>query len=351
MQHRQPAVYAAMIDRRLMNLGLSLYASHRTRRDGSNSSDIGSSSSSSKSAFGVGPHGDDGNGAGSRNGHEEKRVRSDNEEGLREVGTRRASGGGGDESRGAKSSPRTGRGLVGSKAESLAQSCLALSVARQADLWPLLREICKRNTNTQEKRSEVVPVVYVAGELDSRYGGGCRGSTPAPSPNTVAGAIAAKFPDVRVAILPGCGHAVPTEAPRALFREVAKVSSAACAVSASDGGSAFSSCSSLSSASGSSGVPAAPSTAATKKEMYRGAKIVAFSLEEFSLQMTSSLQLSLCRLTERRGVLVRLEGEVPECSGAAAGGRQGGENGRRVWGVGEVTPLPGEKQTSCVFAF
>ena len=44
----------------------------------------------------------------------------------------------------------------------LARSCLALSVARQRDLWPALREL-----SSNEK---LAPVVYVAGELDCLYG-------------------------------------------------------------------------------------------------------------------------------------------------------------------------------------
>ena len=39
-----------------------------------------------------------------------------------------------------------------------------------------------------------------------------------------------------------------------------------------------------------------------------GVRITGFRLEEFSVPMTSPLELSLCRLAERRGVLVRIEG-------------------------------------------
>ncbi|CAN0099168.1 unnamed protein product [Scytosiphon promiscuus] len=422
MQHRRPAAYSAMIDRRLTNLGFSIDASHGTTKDGNNgSSNIGSSNS----ACGVGPRRDGADSGGSSHGGREEQARNGSEEGLARDGTSTASGGGGGsggEYRGTKSSPWTGgggRGFVGSRAKSLARSCLALSAARQANLWPVLRELSERNANTQEEGSAIVPVVYVAGELDSRYGGGCRSSTPVPSPvttaapeitprasstrrfsseqsrsaspvgqgaagaagastknskgktpctpsasaagdtgharpravvatcgptaeaavagtKTVAGAIAAKFPGVGVAILPGCGHAVPTEAPSALFREVAKLSAAACAASASTSDPA--STPSSSSPSCASESCATPGTAAARKDRSSGAKIVAFSLEEFSLQMTSPLQLSLCRLTERRGVLVRLEGRLPHTSGTAAGGQAGG---CRVWGVGEVTPLPG----------
>ncbi|CAM9601582.1 unnamed protein product, partial [Laminaria digitata] len=58
----------------------------------------------------------------------------------------------------------------------LARSCLALSVARQRDLWSTLR-----NLSSNDK---VARVVYVAGELDCRYGRSTRPlrlSTPTPA--------------------------------------------------------------------------------------------------------------------------------------------------------------------------
>ncbi|CAN0545257.1 unnamed protein product, partial [Ectocarpus sp. 8 AP-2014] len=138
---------------------------------------------------------------------------------------------------------------------------------------------------------------------------------------------------VRVAVVAGAGHAVPTEAPAALFREVAKLSAvaAASAGGGGDGGAA---------ASASASAAAAAETAAGVGEEQRVARITRFSLEEFSIPMTSPLQLSLCKLTERRGVLVRLEALLPRSPETGVGREQ--EEERRVWGVGEVTPLPGE---------
>lgn len=302
----------------------------------------------------------------------------------------------------------------GGRAEALARSCLALSVARQADLWPVLRTLSEKKIKHRSgsgTAARALPVLYVAGELDGRYGGRSRsglaaagaaaadavkaaddarvvgvsvvrsngaaegksgvsgagngsittgihsrGSHAAPTGDTVvAGSggvgataagtktvgdvIAATCPGVDVAVLPGCGHAVPAEAPAALFAEVSKLSATAAAASAAT-------CGASPAAAG-----GACTTAAAAVEKTDGATIVGFSLEEFSIPMTAPLQLSLCRLTDRRGVLVRLEGALPPRSSAAAGeGRERGardsdENGRRVWGVGEVTPLPGEQAT------
>lgn len=89
-----------------------------------------------------------------------------------------------------------------------------------------------------------------------------------------------------------------------------------------------------------------------------GARITSFHLENFVLPMKTPLQLSRCRLTERCGVLVRLEGEAttpspkddttvppkePKGREEDRRGRNGsvGRTRSRVWGVGEVTPLPG----------
>ncbi|CAN0515858.1 unnamed protein product, partial [Ectocarpus sp. 12 AP-2014] len=149
-----------------------------------------------------------------------------------------------------------------------------------------------------------------------------------PGARTVAQAVQEACPGVRVAVVAGAGHAVPTEAPAALFREVAKLSAVAAASVGAGGGGAASA-----SAAADSG------TAAGVGEEERVAKITRFSLEEFSIPMTSPLQLSLCKLTERRGVIVRLEALLPRSPGTGVGREQ--EERRRVWGVGEVTPLPG----------
>ena len=306
----------------------------------------------------------------------------------------------------------------GGRAQALARSCLALSVARQADLWPVLRTLSEKKIKHRSgsgTAARALPVLYVAGELDGRYGGRSRsrlaaagaaaadavkaaddarvvgvsvvrsngaaegksgvsgagngsittgihsrGSHAAPTEDTVgAGSggvgataaetktvgdvIAATCPGVGVTVLPGCGHAVPAEAPAALLAEVSKLSATAAAASAAT-------CGASPAAAGGACTPAAAAAAAAA-EKTDGATIVGFSLEEFSIPMTAPLQLSLCRLTDRRGVLVRLEGALPPRSSAAAGeGRDRGarhseENGRRVWGVGEVTPLPGEQAT------
>lgn len=74
-------------------------------------------------------------------------------------------------------------------------------------------------------------------------------------------------------------------------------------------------------------------------------RITGFSLEEFSIPMMSPLQLSLCRLTERRGVLVRLEGKRLAVEGQGPVLSSEEKTGLRC-GVGEVTPLPGEQIAS-----
>ncbi len=362
-------------------------------------------------------------------------------------------GGGGDPERRRTYSPTKGGGGGGVRAEALAQSCLALSVARQADLWPLLRGLSEKNQKTRGSESETaaaagLPVLYVAGELDGRYGGrlGCDLSAPVPAVSaevkaaaataaeplpsrevvgasgvvrssvggmldkgsgvsgskaggrrcngslvngsgrgssirsngnnpdstgsqaaaaagancasfsasasasasdkgtkSVADVVGATCPEVGVAVLAGCGHAVPTEAPAALFRQVAKLSAAATAAAPAGTAAAVTTSAATPNALSSDSRTAPVDEAG-------GARIVGFSLEEFCIPMTAPLQLSLCRLTERRGVLVRLEGALPlpprpagadaEARGARGQGSQ--EEGRRVWGVGEVTPLPGE---------
>lgn len=378
--------------------------------------------------------------------------------------------------------PSSSTGSTGGRgrAKAVARSCLALSVARQADLWPLLRgvsEMARKNASgVEDGKAQALPVVYVAGELDNRYGGcspssgsilplspppgveaaatatgtgtanaksaakqlsssaranaaarlvfgvggaensigdlagtepgthlghdggggglgrstgsndrdghaspagetvgggvvggvGARGARSAgvgagavvPFQKTVAGVVAATCPGVGVAILAGCGHAVPTEAPAALFREVANLSAAATAAAAST--TSTTTVTPIARPVATPGATAATPAGAAESEEKLGrgcgrARIVDFSLEEFSIPMASPLQLSLCRLTERRGVLVRLEGALPLALSSSAGvvgggvgegrGHKTGEGeSRSVWGVGEVTPLPGEHQ-------
>lgn len=418
-----------------------------------------------------------------------------------------------------------GGGSGGGECEELARSCLALSVARQSDLWPLLRDFSQKGTT---------PVAYIAGELDCRYGGGSGGcgssagdcdgrhllggnsharhavgeydhddddggdgnvfsgvangaigntrssskeedegekgkrtggvedlglhrdagaatrsdsfenstayksslsgcgnhlhnrSSPTrgergrrvlpipPPPETVAETIAAMCPRVRVVLLPDCAHAVPTEAPAALYREVAQVAAyaadaaaaAACArartavaeesITAPSSSRSSStttsnnlSCETTNSTtalraravpSSNGGKVAAAGTVEEERVRLAGqswwvegarpgpgpelrsepeseagdvVRITGFSLEEFSIPMTAPLQLSLCKLTERRGLLIRLEGEEAVGDTEQGGGRGKGrsmEKKRRVLGVGEVTPLPGEKsEHACVY--
>lgn len=349
-----------------------------------------------------------------------------------------------------------GGGGGGGRARALARSCLALSVARQADLWPVLRAFSEKNQKNGSESgapaaAAALPVVYVAGELDGRYGGRPSSVLPAPGSateaaaaavkvaaaaaplssrnltgdgrvvrvggvprngvaraksgaprggngsiatsshtgdnrgtcavaagetvgagsggmgagavalpgsKTVAGIVAATCPGVGVAVLPGCGHAVPAEAPATLFQEVAKLSAVAAAAAAAAAATAAAAAAapSTSGASPAAAALSARTAAAAAAEKTSGARIVGFSLEEFSIPMVAPLQLSLCRLTGRQGVLVRLEGALPPRSSAAAddgpgrGARGSGENSRRrVWGVGEVTPLPGEQaKRACV---
>ena len=132
-----------------------------------------------------------------------------------------------------------------------------MSVARQPDLWPLL---CRLALSSSEYNCDMsFPVAYVAGELDCKYecrkaplprqavlpaeatppslkpdgnGGGERSMASASrsssrSSSSVAEVVAATCPAVRVTILPDCGHAVPTEAPGPLYREVATLVAAA----------------------------------------------------------------------------------------------------------------------------
>lgn len=287
----------------------------------------------------------------------------------------------------------------------IARACLALSVARQADLWPVLRSLSRR------KR---FPIVYVAGAKDPRYGwvGDSDGASRAGAPDTrisawegsaspylregtsihecttrracpkgevkgtaqrrfreadrdegswasryvppppksplhrsVVESIAAACPDVHVAILPNCGHALPTEAPDALFEEVSRLAAATTAhvattyvdpaVDMNRQGAE---------------IPVSDATVLVEpgggimQETQSVVTITNFILEEFTIPMTAPLQLSACRLTERRGVLIKLEGVVTISSQEAiARASESCTSVRRVYGVGETTPLPGEE--------
>ena len=282
----------------------------------------------------------------------------------------------------------------------LARGCLGMSVARQPDMWPLLRRLSE-----EERR---FPVAYVAGELDCRYGhsgapdprqaavlhgdvspsplpvqlhDGISGAAPVQansgdrnssrSSSSVAEAVTALCPAVTVTILPDCGHAVPTEAPGPLYREVALVAAAAAAATAAletsrsetteqanrrscdDRRSTGEKATSVRErenpgiGGGGGGGDTGVASPAGWNGVLCGVRITGFRLEEFSVPMTSPLKLSQCRLTERQGVLVRLEGEREETAAAVVPSSKLSEScgdgpGGRVWGVGEVTPLPGE---------
>ncbi|CAM9180707.1 unnamed protein product, partial [Discosporangium mesarthrocarpum] len=71
-----------------------------------------------------------------------------------------------------------------------------------------------------------IPTLYVAGEKDMKYGGTkeamrAGAGAGAGAGVSIAGALEATCPGVKVCILTNCGHAVPTERPDALYREVA----------------------------------------------------------------------------------------------------------------------------------
>lgn len=221
-----------------------------------------------------------------------------------------------------------------SRALDLARSCLGLSVARQPDMWPLLRDLSKKRK--EGTALSAVPIAYVAGNLDCRYGssfslpgaitcplrlsseetagdGDVRQARAKLPPNAIAEQIASTCPDVVVSILPECAHAVPTEDPAALFHEVTRVAARAAMAAATHPS------------------PSSVTTVATPG----GVQITKFSVEEFSIPLVSPLQLSLCRLTERRGLLVRLQATTGLPEGQS-------QRAKVVFGVGEVTPLPGE---------
>ncbi|CAN0456114.1 unnamed protein product, partial [Ectocarpus sp. 12 AP-2014] len=186
VRQRRPSAYSAMIDRRLSNLGFD--PSHRgcddrsgapreviksDGHDGRKAVFINNSSTGLRRDSGLSNGRGEGNSSeaalrtgsgrglssesGDRDGKKDR-------EGMCLVPTGRDGGAGGN------------RNLI---ARELARSCLALSVARQANLWPLLRQLSdKKNTDKMgggggAGENSVLPVVYVAGELDPRYGGRC----------------------------------------------------------------------------------------------------------------------------------------------------------------------------------
>ncbi|CAM9240080.1 unnamed protein product [Ectocarpus sp. 6 AP-2014] len=336
VRHRRPSAYSAMIDRRLSNLGFD--PSHRGRDDkpGAPREMIKSDSHGGKRAIlnnsSTGLRRDSGlsNWRGEGNSSEAG-LRTCSGRGLRsESGDRD-----GKKDREGICLVPTGRGGGAGvnrslKARELARSCLALSVARQANLWPLLRQLSdKKNTDKMGggggagDKNSVLPVVYVAGELDPRYGGRCgavggsgtsgggggvhgepqvgsanaaNGTTPPPSfPSEQGGAAGGG----------GCGADISGVVKGTSVTEIGRVAGAGVG------------CAALASAA-----------------VVPGARTVAQAVEE------ACPGLSLCKLTERRGVLVRLEALLPRSPETGVGREQ--EEGRRVWGVGEVTPLPAD---------
>ncbi|CAN0033807.1 unnamed protein product, partial [Sphacelaria rigidula] len=222
------------------------------------------------------------------------------------------------------------------KHSDLAGACMGLSVARQPNMWPLLRSL------PEDMR---VPVLYVAGALDPKYGGASSSMSPSPRSGGMG------EPERRPAVIP---------AQNAEGVVSGLIHSGGKRKGLSVTGSALDARAELCGGEGVSvraAVDASVPPNGGGDDSEHGVRITSFHLENFALPMKTPLQLSRCRLTERRGVLVRLEGEATtpfskddttvsstEPKGGEGGGRSrsgSGVEGRlRVWGVGEVTPLP-----------
>lgn len=73
------------------------------------------------------------------------------------------------------------------KHSDLAGACMGLSVARQPNMWPLLRSL------PEDMR---VPVLYVAGALDPKYGGASSSMSPSPRSGVSRQEAGAAAPEV-----------------------------------------------------------------------------------------------------------------------------------------------------------